>query len=244
MDLAFAALDEQFRREFAAWPDDQRPRARLAPPTTPDGLRQHLEWESNLHAAGCAASGWPKRFGGRGMDLWRVLVYDEEYVRRDLPERLNKMVLIHGARTVMAHGTEERQTAWLPGILDCTDIWCQGFSEPDAGTELAALRTTARVVGDELIINGQKTWTSNGAIATPDVRLGANGFRGAEAPRYQLSRLRLEPPRSGHPTHAAATRACGRRGWRPPARRAARDVEDPGFFVPGHPDGRPASHDS
>jgi alkylation response protein AidB-like acyl-CoA dehydrogenase len=94
------------------------------------------------------------------------LVYDEEYVGRRLPERLNKMALIHGARTIMEHGTEEQQQAWLPGILDCSDIWCQGFSEPEAGSDLAGLRTTGRVVGDEIVLNGQKTWTSNGAIAT------------------------------------------------------------------------------
>jgi alkylation response protein AidB-like acyl-CoA dehydrogenase len=166
MDLAFSTKDELFRQEFAAWLDDQRPRARLAPVTTAEGLRQHLEWESKLHAAGYAAPGWPERFGGLGMDLWGELVYDEEYVRRALPARLNKMALIHGARTVMAHGTEEQQAEWLPGILDCTDIWCQGFSEPDAGSDLAALRTSARPTDGGLLINGQKTWTSNGAIAT------------------------------------------------------------------------------
>jgi alkylation response protein AidB-like acyl-CoA dehydrogenase len=165
VDLTFTAEQEQFRREFGAWLDEHRP-GPLDPPTTAAGLRQHLDWERSLHAAGYAAPGWPERFGGRGMDLWGELVYDEEYVRRQLPERLNKMALIHGARTVMAHGTEAQQEKWLPGILDCSDIWCQGFSEPDAGSDLASLRTTGRVDGDEIVINGQKTWTSNGAIAT------------------------------------------------------------------------------
>jgi alkylation response protein AidB-like acyl-CoA dehydrogenase len=182
MDLTFSAGDEDFRREFGAWLDDERPRGRLNPVATPEGLRQHLDWESKLCAAGYAAPGWPKRFGGLGMDLWGELVYDEEYVRRDLPERLNKMALIHGARTVMAHGTEEQQAAWLPGILDCSDIWCQGFSEPDAGSDLAALRTTARIVDDGLLINGQKTWTSNGAIAT---RMYALVRTDTEAPKHR-----------------------------------------------------------
>ena len=133
---------------------------------TPAGLRQLLDWEASLHAAGYAAPGWPERFGGRGMDVWGELLYDEEYFRRGLPERLNKMALIHGAPTVMAHGTERQQEEWLPGILDCSDIWCQGFSEPEAGSDLASLRTTGRIDGDEIVINGQKTWTSNGAIAT------------------------------------------------------------------------------
>lgn len=165
MDLSFTPEHEQFRREFGAWLDEHDP-GPLDPPATPRGLRQHLAWEATLNAAGYAAPGWPERFGGRGMNLWGELVYDEEYVRRQLPERLNKMALIHGARTVMAHGTERQQKEWLPGILDCSDIWCQGFSEPEAGSDLAGLRTTGLVVGDEIVINGQKTWTSNGAIAT------------------------------------------------------------------------------
>ena len=165
MDLSFTPEHEQFRREFGSWLDQHDP-GPLDPPATPRGLRQHLDWERVLHAAGYAAPGWPERFGGRGLDLWGELVYDEEYVRRQLPERLNKMALIHGARTVMAHGTEAQQKQWLPGILDCSDIWCQGFSEPEAGSDLAGLRTTGRIDGDEIVINGQKTWTSNGAIAT------------------------------------------------------------------------------
>ena len=107
-----------------------------------------------------------QQFGGLGLDLWGETVFDEEYVRRRLPERLNKMALIHGARTVLMHGTEEQQRNWLPGVLDCSDIWCQGFSKPDAGSDLASLRTTGRLDGDEIVLNGQKTWISNGAIAT------------------------------------------------------------------------------
>ncbi len=165
MDLTFTPEQEQFRQEFGSWLDEHQP-GPLDPPTTPAGLRQHLDWEAALHAAGYAAPGWPKQFGGRGMDLWGELVYDEEYASRGLPERLNKMALIHGARTVMAHGTQRQQQDWLPGILDCSDIWCQGFSEPDAGSDLASLRSTGRITGDEIVINGQKTWTSNGSIAT------------------------------------------------------------------------------
>jgi alkylation response protein AidB-like acyl-CoA dehydrogenase len=165
VDLTFTPAHEQFRREFGTWLDEHDP-GPLDPPWTPSGLRQHLDWETALYRAGYAAPGWPERFGGRGMDLWGELVYDEEYVRRQLPERLNKMALIHGARTVMAHGTERQQEEWLPGILNCSEIWCQGFSEPEAGSDLAGLRTTGRIVGDEIVINGQKTWTSNGAIAS------------------------------------------------------------------------------
>jgi alkylation response protein AidB-like acyl-CoA dehydrogenase len=155
----------EFRVDLGNWLDANAP-GPLEPPWTSPGFEQHLEWERRLYEAGYAAPGWPVEYGGRDMDLWGELVYDEEYVIRRLPERLNKMALIHGGRTVMAHGTAEQRDAFLPGILDCSVIWCQGFSEPDAGSDLAALRTTGRVEGDEIVINGQKTWTSNGVIAT------------------------------------------------------------------------------
>ncbi|WP_344855697.1 hypothetical protein [Amycolatopsis ultiminotia] len=74
-------------------------------------------------------------------------VFDEEYVHRQLPERLNKMALIHGARTVLVHGTEEQQRNWLPRVLDCSDISCQGFSEQHAGSDLTSRRTTGRLDG-------------------------------------------------------------------------------------------------
>src|SRR5699024_473090 len=104
--------------------------------------------------------------GGMGLDMWGQLIYDEEYARARVPERLNKMGLLHGGPSVLAYGTEDQIKRWIPGLLDCTDIWCQGFSEPDAGSDLASLRTTGEIDGDEIIINGQKTWTSNGPIAT------------------------------------------------------------------------------
>lgn len=165
VDLTFSDDDESFRREVSAWLDANMPRESLLPPSYPEGLQQHLAWERTLFEAGYAAPGWPVEYGGLGRGLWAETVFDEEYVNRKLPERLNKMALIHGARTVISHGSEEQRRRWLPGVLDCSDIWCQGFSEPDAGSDLASLRTTGQVVGDEIVVNGQKTWTSNGAIA-------------------------------------------------------------------------------
>lgn len=165
MDLGLTEELQTFRRELGEWLDANAP-GRLDPPWTPEGFKQHIDWEHRLFDAGYAAPGWPVEYGGRGMDLWGELVYDEEYVIRRLPERLNKMALIHGGRTVMAHGTAEQRDAFLPGILDCSVIWCQGFSEPEAGSDLAALKTTGRVEGDHIVLNGQKTWTSNGVIAS------------------------------------------------------------------------------
>lgn len=166
MDLQFTPQQQAFRAEVRAWLQAERPQDTFQPYYTEHGFAQHLEWEKRLFAAGYAAPGWPKEAGGLGLDPWSQLIWDEEYAQLELPERLNKMGLIHGGPTVLVHGTEEQKRQWIPGILDCSDIWCQGFSEPDAGSDLAALRTTARIDGDELVLNGQKTWTSYGVIAT------------------------------------------------------------------------------
>jgi alkylation response protein AidB-like acyl-CoA dehydrogenase len=166
MDLTFTDEQETFRAEVRGWLEANRPTQAFAPYYTERGLAEHLEWEQRLFKAGYAAPGWPKEAGGLGLDLWAQLIYDEEYARLRLPERLNKMGLIHGGPTVLVHGTEEQKRAWIPPILDCSEIWCQGFSEPDAGSDLASLRTTGRIEGDEIVINGQKTWTSYGVVAT------------------------------------------------------------------------------
>ncbi|MCW2748787.1 MAG: Butyryl-CoA dehydrogenase, partial [Nocardioidaceae bacterium] len=166
MDLTFSPEQEAFRAELRAWFEANRPTERFDPVYTPAGLKQHLEWERKLSDKGYSAPGWPVDAGGLGLDTWSQVVYDEEYNRLGLPERVNKMGLLHGGPTVLEHGTDEQRRAWLPGILNCDQIWCQGFSEPDAGSDLAALRTTGEIIGDEIIINGQKTWTSNGTLAS------------------------------------------------------------------------------
>ncbi|HVW39985.1 MAG TPA: acyl-CoA dehydrogenase family protein [Amycolatopsis sp.] len=166
MELEFSPEQREFRSRVRAWLRENRPTARFDPPDTEHGFAQHMQWEKRLFHAGYAAPGWPAEVGGLGLDLWAQLIYEEEYARLGLPERLNKMGLLHGGPTVLAHGTEQQQRDWLPGILDCSEIWCQGFSEPGAGSDLASLRTTGTITGDEIILNGQKTWTSAGPIAT------------------------------------------------------------------------------
>ncbi|TQM02805.1 acyl-CoA dehydrogenase family protein [Pseudonocardia kunmingensis] len=165
MDLLFTDEQNRFREELRAWFAAHGPKEALAPPYAEPGFSQHMEWERTLYEAGYAAPAWPVHAGGRGLDAWHQLIYDEEYARFGLPERLNKMGLVHGGPTVLAHGTDEQKQRWLPGILSCENIWCQGFSEPEAGSDLANLKTTGRVEGDELVVDGQKTWTSQGIIA-------------------------------------------------------------------------------
>jgi len=166
MDLNFTPEQQAFRRELQEWFAANGPKERLDSPYSEPGFSQHLEWERALFEAGYAAPGWPKEVGGMGADSWDQLIYDEEYARFRLPERLNKMGLVHGGPTVEAHGTDEQKQRFLPGILNCEDIWCQGFSEPGAGSDLAAIRTTGRINGDTMVVDGQKIWTSQGIIAT------------------------------------------------------------------------------
>jgi alkylation response protein AidB-like acyl-CoA dehydrogenase len=166
VDVTFTPQQQAFRAELRSWFEANQPTARLDPPYTDRGLAQHLRWERTLFDAGYAAPGWPKEVGGLGADVWGQLIYDEEYARLGLPERVNKMGLIHGGPTIIAHGTDEQRQRWLPGILSCDDIWCQGFSEPEAGSDLTSLRTSARRAGDKLVLNGQKIWTSQGTIAS------------------------------------------------------------------------------
>lgn len=166
MDLTFTPEQQAFRRELQEWFTENGPQGRLDSPYSEPGFSQHMEWEKKLHEARWAAPSWPSAAGGRDADPWAEFIYDEEYARFRLPERLNKMGLVHGGPTVMAHGTEQQKRDFLPGILDCSDIWCQGFSEPGAGSDLAAVRTTGRIEGDTMVVDGQKIWTSQGIIAT------------------------------------------------------------------------------
>lgn len=182
VDLTFTADQEAFRLQVREWLEAHRPAHDFEPYYTERGLAQHLEWEQQLIEAGYSAPGWPVEYGGLGLDPWSELIYDEEYARLNLPERINKMGLVHGGPTVIAHGTPEQKAAWIPKILDNSQIWCQGFSEPDAGSDLAALNTRGDVDGSDLILNGQKTWTSFGVIATTMFALVRTD---PEAPRHR-----------------------------------------------------------
>jgi alkylation response protein AidB-like acyl-CoA dehydrogenase len=117
-------------------------------------------WERCLADAGYAAVHWPVEHGGRGANQRQRLVFQEEYERALAPARINIQGLMLGGPTLMAFGTREQQERWLPAMLRADEVWCQGFSEPDAGSDLASLRTRAVRHGDELLVNGQKIWTT------------------------------------------------------------------------------------
>ncbi len=164
MDLTPTPEQVTFREEVREWLEANVP-TDLPPLESKEELPLYQAWERKLYEAGYAAISWPKEFGGRDADLMTQAIFAEEYARAGAPTRINVLGLGLAGPTLMARGTQEQQAQWLPGILSCDDIWCQGFSEPDAGSDLAAIRTTAVLEDDTYIINGQKIWTSQGRYA-------------------------------------------------------------------------------
>ena len=123
-------------------------------------MDQRREWERRLYAAGFAGLHWPERYGGQGRTLVEHLIASEEMGRIGAPESVNSMGKEMIGGIILQQGTETQKRRFLPAILEMREIWCQGFSEPEAGSDLAGVKTRAVLSGDEWIINGQKIWTS------------------------------------------------------------------------------------
>lgn len=165
MDLELDAEQKAFRDETREWLAANVPAEPLPPASTPEGLEARRAWEKTLHAAGFAAVQWPKEYGGRGMNPLSTAIFYEEYLRAGAPDRLNRLGLGLCGPTLIDKGTEAQKARWLENILTCDEIWCQGFSEPGAGSDLAGLRTQGEVTADSIVVNGQKVWTSRASYA-------------------------------------------------------------------------------
>jgi alkylation response protein AidB-like acyl-CoA dehydrogenase len=152
----------RWRRELRDWLEEHAPRD-LPGPEVLGSAEQHRAWERTLCDAGYAAIHWPSEYGGRDADVAAQMVFQEEYDRVRAPVRVNVQALFLAGPVLMRYGTREQQDRWLAPMLRCDEIWCQGFSEPGAGSDLASLRTRGRIDGDELVIDGQKIWTSYAA---------------------------------------------------------------------------------
>jgi alkylation response protein AidB-like acyl-CoA dehydrogenase len=127
-----------------------------------DGMRL---WQSRLHDAGLAAISWPVQFGGRGATPVQQLIFNAEMAAAHAPEPINRSAINQLGPTIIQWGTDEQHARYLPRILSGEEVWCQGFSEPEAGSDLAALKTKAEIDGGELVITGQKIWTSKAQYA-------------------------------------------------------------------------------
>lgn len=168
MDLRFTDSEEAFRAELKEW------LAQVLPTVPPEPDRYDLvarrawdtDWQRRLFDAGYAGINWPKEYGGRGATPAEHLIFLEETERARAPYVGQNFVgLLHAGPTLIAEATEEQKAFHLPGILTGEHVWCQGFSEPSAGSDLASLRTKAVRDGDEYVITGQKIWTSFGNTA-------------------------------------------------------------------------------
>ncbi|MEU4272551.1 acyl-CoA dehydrogenase family protein [Streptomyces sp. NPDC026092] len=125
-----------------------------------EAFAERLAWERHLAAHGWTCVGWPKEYGGRGASLEEQIAFHEEYALADAPARVNHIGEQLLGPTLIDHGTEEQKARFLPPIRAVEELWCQGYSEPDAGSDLAAVRTRAALDGDQWVVNGQKIWTS------------------------------------------------------------------------------------
>ncbi|MCC6849012.1 MAG: acyl-CoA dehydrogenase family protein [Deltaproteobacteria bacterium] len=165
MDLTFTPEQEAFRAEARAWLAAHVPRTPLPSMDTAEGFRRHREWERVLHDGGYAMVSWPVEYGGRGCNLIEWLIFEEEYWGAGAPGRVNQNGIFLLGPTLMEFGTPEQKARYLPKMARSEEVWAQGWSEPNAGSDMAAIRTSARLDGDHYVLNGQKTWCSRAAFA-------------------------------------------------------------------------------
>jgi alkylation response protein AidB-like acyl-CoA dehydrogenase len=168
MDFDYPTEAEAFRAEFRAWLDDHLTdeyRGASVMDADPEQLERLRHWNRMLADARYAAIAWPAEYGGRGAGIMEQVVFSEEMHRARAPGTLNPLGLSNIAPAIIEHGTEEQKRELLPRMLCGDDIWCQGFSEPDAGSDLASLKMSAVRDGDDFVVNGQKTWNTLGHAA-------------------------------------------------------------------------------
>ncbi|MBE3602797.1 acyl-CoA dehydrogenase family protein [bacterium] len=172
MDFEYTPEQEAFRAEVRAWLEENFPRElkiddpmdeRIAP--NREIFEKRRAWQKKLAAAGWVGIDWPKEYGGRAANLIEQVIFDEEYFRIGAPILPSYMGVWLFGPTLMHWGTEEQKKKYLPRILPADDVWCQGYSEPGAGSDLAGLNTRAELKGDHFVINGQKVWTSGAQYA-------------------------------------------------------------------------------
>ncbi|MBG6099550.1 acyl-CoA dehydrogenase family protein [Nocardioides luteus] len=171
MDLTYSAEDEAFRAEVREWLADHLTGEWAALRGTGGNGRDHesyegrLAWNRYLASHGWTCLGWPEEHGGRGLPLFQQVIFHEEYARADAPVRINHLGEELLGPTLIAHGTAAQQERFLPKIVAVEELWCQGYSEPGAGSDLAGVRTRARLDGDRWVVDGQKVWTSNAHLS-------------------------------------------------------------------------------
>jgi alkylation response protein AidB-like acyl-CoA dehydrogenase len=167
MDLTFDAGQEAFRADARAWLSAHVPSEPLPSLDTAAGFAAHRSWERTLFEDRWSVVSWPVEYGGRDVGIMEWLIFEEEYYRVGAPKRVSQNGIFLLAPTMLEYGTEAQKARYLPPMAAGDEIWCQGWSEPDAGSDLAGIRSRAarNSAGDGWLLSGQKTWASRGAFA-------------------------------------------------------------------------------
>jgi alkylation response protein AidB-like acyl-CoA dehydrogenase len=187
MDFEDSEEDAAFRREVAAWLHDH---AKLRSGTGdwsrqsmhPDYADRCREWQHTLYEGGWGAITWPEEYGGRGDTAWHQAIFNQEAARYDVSTGVFSVGIGMCGPTLIAHGSEEQKQRFLPAMLRGEEVWCQLFSEPDAGSDLAGLKTRARRDGDVFVVNGQKVWTSGAQYSDWGILVARTN---TEAPKHK-----------------------------------------------------------
>jgi alkylation response protein AidB-like acyl-CoA dehydrogenase len=168
MDFNFSPEDEAFRREFRSWLEANAPKRAedvadydIMHEEDDSDWQRRLGWHRKMYAGGWVGIHWPKEYGGRGATMMQNIIYQQELGRFRTPMLVNGLGIMLAGPTLMHWGTEEQKKRYIPKILSAEEIWCQGYSEPNAGSDVASLQTRAVEEGDYFLVNGQKVWTSD-----------------------------------------------------------------------------------
>jgi len=166
MDLDFTPAEQAFGDEARRWLEAHAPPpGSLASLDTADGFEAHRRWERTMYDDRWSVVNWPSAYGGRDASTIEWLVFEEEYYRVGAPKRVSQNGIFLLAPTMLEYGTDAQKARFLPPMASADEIWCQGWSEPDAGSDLAGIRSRARREGGRWVLDGQKTWCSRGAFA-------------------------------------------------------------------------------
>ncbi len=156
MDFNFSPEDETFRQELRSWLEANRPADEPG-----DEWQRRLGWHRKMHAAGWVGIGWPREYGGRGATMMQQVIYNREMARAKTPQLVNMLGIGLVGPTLIHWGTPEQKQRFVAKILSAEEIWCQGYSEPNAGSDVASLQARAVEEGDYFVVNGQKVWTTD-----------------------------------------------------------------------------------
>ena len=182
MNFSDSAPETEFRAEIRGWLREHVPRGPRVFASLEEEAAFLTRWQKALYAAGWAAVHWPRAYGGRGASLAEQAIFQQEMAAARAPQMMNRVGINLVGPTLIAHGSEAQRQRYLSRILSCEEVWCQLFSEPNAGSDLAALQTRAEAEGDSFRVNGQKVWTSYAQFARWGILLARTD---ASVPRHK-----------------------------------------------------------